>query len=317
MALPHGWSLKTETEVEDAQRGPSVKHTYSGPLGDGEADLIAFKADSTLAGYSRREVTKTPHGANGGGRADVVLTYEAAEDGTIRPPTDPNYGLLQQTWTMHANDTTLPVSAHDNVAVLRARYKHWPTLLETWVKMWRKASKDKLSEWTWTALPDNAAVAAAGTALTFTYLNSVWTPAGATAGEISLAAYYQDVLLRDENPTFTKPQYVLRKTQVVSSATQLYVAHTNVDRWLNYTALLASEPTLVFTPVVFPAIPPAVAMIKLASLSGLYWHKQTPQVEGAGNGNYQLVQEFWGGVWPTDTTAAGAMTFLFGAPVTS
>lgn len=82
---------------------------------------------------------------------------------------------------------------------------------------------------------------------------------------------------------FHDSEYVLRKEETVTHASNVRASHTNVNRVFTYSRLLASEPTLA-----------AQNLIAAAGLTSLFWAKRTPKVRPTTGNLWVIEQEYWG-----------------------
>lgn len=289
MILPTGWSLNEVSELWDPSNGPSLDYTYEGPSGAGEATVTAVVA-ALEAGYSKLTITKKPHGLDGRGTSTVKVSYSTDAGGTVRPPTDPDYGLVARTWTKHTNKHQLSLLGHPTAKVCSDVNIDWPARIRTAAITYRRAL-DSYYEGTLTTEP----VAADFIEKTITAFSSK------TVDQQDTALWLFSEFLADENATWSWDQPVLRKTEVVITETVLEASHANVGRIHNTTALGNAEGTLALA-----------VIINTAGLSAWYWLKGSPDVDQASGGRFQIVQE-WEGV-PVITAHT---TKRYGATLTS
>lgn len=290
MALPDTWSKQSERLRWSSERGWELVQIWQGPSGAAKATRDLWLAEQ--AGYTALEFEDSLPTDTGDAVCQATITFAADQNGTVVPDTDPDYGLLSRSWSLVGSDEQLAVEANPNVVALQDFSEDWPIQIRAYVEQYKKRQKEAIEEWGFTE----------NTSPAFDTWN-LPAPTGASAGLIANAEAYASLLLLSDNPVYETSRYVLKKTETVTSWSTLVVSHTNVNRWHSWSSLVSAEPTLS-----------ATGLIQTAGLTGLIWLKKTPEVVNASRGNYELTQEYWGGIYPeSGTMALVQLQFLYGA----
>lgn len=124
-----------------------------------------------------------------------------------------------------------------------------------------------------------------------TAVRAAATTAGTSAAD---AAEVLALVLRDIT-SYTDSQYVLKRTQTISTRSQLILNYENINR-IHSTALVNAVEIIPYTVLV--AI---VQIVAPAEMSGFAWGwlKKTPSINQVANGKFTASQEYWLGQWST------------------
>jgi hypothetical protein len=248
-----------------SQSGWLLVRTWVGP----KASLSTFLSGTLPSGYSDLDMN------DGVATCTVSASYSTTAGSGDPVNADP----ITRVWTLQGNDVEKHIFEHPSFAGLIWRDPVWPTAIEARVRAYKgqleMVEKGRQNQ---------------GVSLTANYTLSQSRPSELNppypndATLQALAISLTKLMIRNID-TVPQSQYVLRKTETVTNATQLAVSHTYVTRFYTYNSLVATETTL-----------PAAALLGLSGLQSLYWLKKTPTVEYTQQGRFTLAQEYWGAV---------------------
>lgn len=300
MPIPASWSKQRQTLRYTTAEGWELTQEWRGRSGPNKTFrdqwLANFTGYSSLEFEESMELDGAPTNSTNPFDAECVarITWPGM---TSEPPDpeDPEGGLLSRSWSLVGTDEQRRLDAHPNVQKLadptQGGYKELPGQIRDGVAMYKAKTQQILSQWN--GLEPKPT------------LPPFLVPVTVAALSDEVDAY-ASLLLRDENTTFAISAYTLRKSEQVASWSTLVVSHLNKNRWHNWTALTLTEPTLAGT-----------GLIQTAGLENLIWLKKTPEVNIASGGNYELTQEYFGGVYPAvGSPQEKEFIFLFGTLIT-
>lgn len=113
-------------------------------------------------------------------------------------------------------------------------------------------------------------------------------------------------LLKRGTTSFLEGQYVLRKSQFVSSKTEIRVAFSNTGGVFSTAALISAESIpdgLIFSilEIPIPSIPESAGSVVVNSeLYARGWLKKTPTVTQVQGNKFEIRQEYWLDIWAVD-----------------
>ena len=197
------------------------------------------------------------------------LTIETPDDDEKTGQTSSE---VTTSWKLLGNDIQLTLYEHPKA---RALDENVIQLIKTYVEQ-LKSSSDPAAE--------------------FTSQRAVVTAAAAAFGVSETNAGLLFDLMVKESDSYIRSQYVLRKTQTVSSRSQIAVSFTNVEK-VHTTAQVTSAETIPET-LLF-----SISGIPAPDAEDNYlfgWLKKTPTVSQTGL-HFQITQEYWLEQWSTFT----------------
>jgi hypothetical protein len=279
--------MTSETLDWAQQSGFRVNQTWHGPSGPGKATRSAWLAEwRSIYGLEIslqfRDLLPVE---DGDADCEAQIGYASTEQGEPLPDTDPNYGLIERSWTLGGTDQQLSIRENPRVEELAQFWREWPAMIRNWVFIYNEAQSGGLKVW-------NEAGQVGDPILPKWKVPvppppPIGPPTAPDTGLLNNAAILADRLLTDIQATWQTTGYQLRKTERVTSWSTLVVSHLDVNRLLSWNALIVHEPTL-----------PGTGLIQTAGLEALIWLKAAPEVTATSGGNYELSHTYTSFVRP-------------------
>jgi len=210
--------------------------------------LEAISSSAISNGYSVRYVPDSQ-----GGYSSLEVTYGAAE---TQDPAVP----LSDEWSLEGNDLEKSIFEHPNAL---AEFEQWPFGLSDPSIAPFRSTVERYVRGEIESLEDELA----------TLINALKRP------QILDLAHEMAAILGMGVESFTVSQYVLRRTRIVTSTTDIKPVVTNTGKVYSQAAMESEE----------GGIP---ATLKFNLPDGV-WLKRTPTVTQYGADKWQIVQEYW------------------------
>lgn len=247
------WHCVTRQRKWTAGQGYTMVEQYRGPR-----QYINNLLGSLTPGYISIEWPET-------GNMVVVTVTWATVDFNGTTAADP----ILTSWELDGKMSELIIASHPQYKPIRDRWAYWPMLIDSRVSRIRSAY-------------DSSGTSSTAPAPVVESSRDDYPVSGATAEEQTLAKDLTDLLLKNQAMSFFSPEWVLTKTQLVTSLTLLRISTTNLGRMHRHTTLQGYEPTM-----------PSFMLIDATGLGDLYWLKMAPRVAPTQNGLYNIIQEYW------------------------
>ena len=309
MAIPDTWSKANERVRWQASTGAWERiESWRGLAGVGGATYATWLAN--FVGYTSLSYDKVRPGDDGEAEMTVEIGFATDQSGTVLPPTDPNYGLIERAWESDTNKEQRDIYLHPDVDLLIATDQTWPGRIRKAVQAYNQAYREwqKRIETAWAAL-DPTKAKDPNTNRTLLRVdepppNITWYLDFAIPykndGSGSHVDYSLEQLdthtwmfrryLDDINARYPYYVPVMRKTDTVipSASAALWASNLNVGRIHTYSSFLIAEPSLVLA-----------VLLNAGQYSEWYWIKEKPVVSQTSQGWFRVRQDWVGIEHPT------------------
>ncbi len=280
MAIPETWAMTKERLRWTAATGSLERvQTWRGLAGVAEAGYIAWLAN--FSGYTSLERTAMKPQTNGNCVLDVEIGFAAQPDGTIAPPSSPDYGLIERSWEKHTIKEQEGLLSHwrvDPLYAYGAPYDYLPSQIRLAAIQYATDHKTYLKN----EMAKEAGEAAGTPPNPQLYVNKIQDKYPAlTEADKYVTAWLFSEYSADPNARWFRNKPVLSKTEIVLTVANLRPSHEDVDRILSPATFLQREATVE-----------QAALIAFVGLKDMNWHKQSPVVQRTSNGWFKIAQEY-------------------------